>query len=101
MAEKNKSFFCIQDQTVYVDFSEKNTWEISTKVTEYEEVLRDLKQSTFRWQNGGAYLWIDPETSFVYLKQEVDSAQRYLRFKYLMRDFIDTFSEWKEMLLCK
>ena len=40
---------------------------------------------------------MDPETDSLYLVQEISSFKRYLPFKYLIQDFANIASEWKEI----
>jgi hypothetical protein len=97
--EKQKAYFSSEDCTISVKtFPEKGIWEISTKLVEKSMLTKEMRQrGSFHWQKQGAYLFLDPEDSSVYLKQKIAPMQRFLPFKYLMRDFIDVALEWKEI----
>jgi hypothetical protein len=103
LMEKNRASVFLQENAIFAEM-EKGALDVSIKIAALEEVspdFRSLFQGSFRWQDKGAYLWVDPKNSLVYLKQKVVFLQRYLPFKYLMQDFISIATEWRELLLCK
>jgi hypothetical protein len=96
----------IQGSVIFVEVEDKNQqWHLYTKVLDASEekvpsfLRRSLgKKGILRWQERGAYLRLDPETSHVYLMQDIDSLSKYVPFKHVMNDFANVASEWKNIL---
>jgi hypothetical protein len=96
----------VQGSVVFVEVGEKDKkWKLSTKLLDSSEksIPSFLKNSLnrsgmLRWQERGAYLCLDPETSHVYLMQEIESSNKYVPFKHVMSDFASVASEWKDIL---
>ncbi|MCX6991372.1 MAG: hypothetical protein NTX49_10000 [Chlamydiae bacterium] len=106
LSTRKKAECTIQDNAIFVESkSEGQAWDLSTKIWDADEakVPSFLEESLslkgrFNWQEKGAYLKRDKETSHIYLIQEIKASPKYVPFKHLMNDFAQVALEWKNML---
>ena len=106
LAGSRKARVVIQDNVIFFEKSTReNLWTIYTKVYGGEGFLspsvRECVSSSgyLRWQQGGAYLKLEPQEHAVYLFQEIDMQEgKYIPFKYHLSDFSIVANEWKEIL---
>lgn len=101
---QRKAKVVIQGSIIFIETSSQiEHWSLSTKILgcSNKKLGRSLGLYTgaqsWKWQEKGAYLKVDPETDSLYLVQEISSFKRYLPFKYLIQDFANIASEWKEI----
>ena len=102
ISSQRKAKVILQGSIIFVEMDfEAQTWDLSTKILRAEnrktkkQLESILPNKTFQWQEKGAYLVVNEERDFVYLKQKVNSSKKYLLFKSLMEDFASIASEWK------
>jgi hypothetical protein len=90
----------LQDQIIFIDRQQKNRWVLSTKVFHGEGYLppsvSDCLSSSgvLRWNQNGASLQLDHDSKSIYLIHEIDAANRYTHFRFLMKDFATIAKEW-------
>jgi hypothetical protein len=101
---QRKAKVVVQGSIIFIETSSQTEhWSLSTKIlaSSNRKLGRSLGLYTgaqsWKWQEKGAYLKVDPETDSLYLVQEISSFKRYLPFKYLIQDFANIASEWKEI----
>lgn len=106
LSSRKKAECIVQDSAIFVEAkSEGQAWDLSTKIwdADEEKIPLFLEESLtlkgrLNWQEKGAYLKKDKETSHIYLIQEVKAHQKYVPFKHVMNDFVSVASEWKSIL---
>ena len=106
LSTRKKAECMVQDTAIFVESkSEGKAWDLSTKIWDADEenIPSFLEESLslkgcFNWQEKGAYLKKDRETSHIYLIQQIKAHQKYVPFKHLMNDFAQVALEWKSIL---
>lgn len=106
LAGKRKARIVVKENVIFFDtLDKKNHMKIYTKVYGGDGYLPKSVRScvsssgVLRWQHGGAYIKLDPETHSVFLIQEVEMQQgKYIPFKNVLSDFSLLADEWKEIL---
>lgn len=106
LSSRKKAECVIQGSVIFVELADKKQkWHLSTKLLDASEepipsfLKRSIsRQGILRWQERGAFLRLDPETSNVYLIQEIESLNKYVPFKHVMSDFANVATEWKDVL---
>jgi hypothetical protein len=106
LSSRKKAECTIEDTAIFVEAkSEGLAWDLSTKIWDADagKIPSFLQESLsvkgcLNWQEKGAYLKKDKETSHVYLIQEIKAHPKYVPFKHVMNDFASVASEWKSIL---
>ena len=106
ISSRKKAECIIEDTPISVEVKSHGTvWNISTKLWDADEesIPSFLEESLsfngcLNWQEKGAYVKKDENTSHIYLIQEVKAHQKYIPFKHQMNDFAQVASEWKSLL---
>ncbi len=111
LSGQKRARFVMDGQTIFIDRLQKRSqdklqetrWSLSTKVFDGNGYLppsvRDCVSSSgvLRWQEKGATLRLDPISKSVFLVHEIDAANRYLSFRYYLRDFSTLAQEWRTL----
>jgi len=105
LAGKNKARVVVQGSVIFIETQpNRKKWKMSTKIFNKDGPLpggmKECVSSSgmLKWQERGAYLKLDPCTNSLYLIHEIESATKYVPFKYLVNDFAQVANEWKEIL---
>jgi hypothetical protein len=106
LAGSKKARVVLQGNVIFFETSNiKNQFTLSTKVYSGDGRLSPhvcscvSSNGTLRWQQGGAYLKLDPITHSVYLIEDVEMEEgKYIPFRDRLSDFSSVAEEWKEIL---
>lgn len=102
---KRKLYLNVQDYQICISISKrKNHWTLQTKLFDAEgeipsSIRACVSSSGFlRWQEGGAYLKLDPFSHSIFLVEEIEMPNpKFIPFRYYLNHFISIASEWKEI----
>lgn len=104
LSGKSKARVVVQGSVIFIETQpNRKKWKMSTKIFEEGSFPKAMKEcisssGMLKWQERGAYLKLDPCTNSLYLINEIESATKYVPFKYLVNDFAEVANEWKEIL---
>ncbi|MBM3207888.1 MAG: hypothetical protein FJZ57_04710 [Chlamydiae bacterium] len=103
---RKKAQCVVQGSVIFVESTpQSQNWQVSSRILDgdIKKIPRFLKNSLtskgiLKWQERGAYLRLDPVSNHVYLIQDVKVSKKYVPFKYLINDFVQLATEWKNMI---
>ena len=105
LAGQRKARCVVQGSVIFIESKPtEKKWALATRVFCGDGYLPQAvkecitSSGTLRWQERGANLRVDPDSSNVYLVQEIEPSGKYVPFRYFMRDFADVANEWREIL---
>lgn len=96
-----KANVVVQGNVIFIETTKnKNSLKIKTKISKNIKNTSSYIPSNgiLHIQDRGSYLKLDNSTNDVYLISEIKFSDKYIPFKYQMKDFIDVATEWKEIL---
>lgn len=104
MESQRKAKVVVQGSVIFIETTGKSGhWSLSTKILRVENKKLEktlssyLSRSKFQWQSFGPHITFDRETESVELVQEIVPSKKYIPFKFVMEDFANVASEWKEI----
>jgi hypothetical protein len=105
LAGKKRARCVIQGSVIFVESQPKSKrWMLTTEVFNARSYLprsvRDCLSSldSLKWQSRGANLLFDSSSGTIQLVQDILETGKYIPFRFMMSDFAEVASEWREIL---